>query len=252
MNDNATPSNNRTKPPSVARAAAVTASCGKPLVNPYKKPTPFVGGAQRARLQAQKRSKKGTRILRPHEREQLQQQQQDFVFPRKVNVFERFFGALLRSSAIDVWQSQASIIAATVLWETQCRRVGLTTLTQPLQASYDRPETHFSLRAALVLEEARNALAQPLCQLWKTTQTRKSSNGIMVTVHYHEPAQFHTKITFRKQLPFTKEELFHIRPGSVFECQPVRMRDQSVSSCVYYLLYTHVLLFSVTLATLSL
>jgi hypothetical protein len=207
--------------PVVAVSVSATASSTATSVvkNPYKKK--YVGGAEKARLDARKKQKsKGTKILRPEEKERLDSQ----VLPRKMNPFDRFFAALLRSSPQEFLEAQTVDSKAEALWEVICKRVNLTAPKSPIPAYVGDAQLHFNLRAALVLEEARNAISHPLAQNWKQ---RKIPSGTMtLTAHYLEQQQGqssnlgHAKIIFCKQQPFTKDELFNIRPGTVFECLP--------------------------------
>jgi hypothetical protein len=209
-------------------AISPKAAAAVPVVvqNPYKKKT-SLSGAEKARLlEARKKKSKsrGTSIMRPDEKDRLDSQ----VLPKKMNPFDRFFAALLRSSPQEFLEAQTVDSKADALWEVICKRVGLEALTAPIPAYVPDAQRHFDLRAALVLEEARHAISQPLAQKWKQ---RKDPAGTMtLTAHYHEQQQYqsqsqssslgHAKIVFHKQHPFTKDELFNIRPGTVFECLP--------------------------------
>jgi hypothetical protein len=157
--------------------------------------------------------------MRPNEKDRLDSQ----VLPKKMNPFDRFFAALLRSSPQEFLEAQTMDSKADALWVVICKRVGLTALQAPIPAYVPDAQLHFDLRAALVLEEARHAISQPLAQKWKQ---RKDPSGTMtLTAHYYEQQSQssnlgHAKIVFCKHLPFTKDELFNIRPGTVFECLP--------------------------------
>jgi hypothetical protein len=106
--------------------------------------------------------------------------------------------------------------------------VSLEALKAPIPAYVPDAQQHFDMRAALVLEEARHAISQPLAQKWKQRNGKDPSGTMTLTAHYYEQVQSqsqasnfrHAKIVFCKQLPFTKDELFNIRPGTIFECLP--------------------------------
>jgi len=210
------------------------------IINPYssqkkkKQPssfavsttTTFVGGAALARAKAKKK-KKGNRILRPGESLQdnssSSSQKSKDVLPSRMNTLERFFAALLRSPASDFCASSSSASAA--LWSTICERVGLDVPTAPIQAVYDCQRTHFDVRAALVLEEARHAIADALKsqQQQQQNQSRNRNNGnttMYLTAHLSEPsnAHGHVRITFSSQRNYTRDELYNIRPGAVVQC----------------------------------
>jgi hypothetical protein len=189
--------------------------------------------------------------MRPNEKERLDSQ----VLPKKMNPFDRFFAALLRSSPQEFLEAHTIDSKADALWAVICQRVGLTALTAPIPAYVPDAQQHFDLRAALVLEEARHAISQPLAQKWKQQQQQRTGGknnqdpnpviGTMtLTAHYREQGQSqyqqqsqssnlgHAKIVFCKQhSPFTKDELFNIRPGTVFECLPVD-GQQSIQNVV--------------------
>jgi hypothetical protein len=213
-----------------AGSASVAASAASASVvhNPYKKK--FVGGAEKARLDAQKKNR-GTKIMRPEEKERLDSE----VLPKKMFPFERFFASLLRSSPQEFLEADTVEQKSEALWGVICNRVNLKTLKAPIPACVQDPQVHFDLRAALVLEEARNAISQPLASKWKH---RKVPSGTMtLTAHYHEEKSNansnlgHAKIVFVKQLPFTKDELFNIRPGGIFECLP-RDKQRSIQNVI--------------------
>jgi hypothetical protein len=160
--------------------------------------------------------------MRPNEKERLDSQ----VLPKKMNPFDRFFAALLRSSPQEFLEAQTVDVKADALWAVICKRVGLEALTAPIPAYIADAQLHFDLRAALVLEEARHAISQPLAQKWKQRNGKDPSGTMTLTAHYSEQVQSqssnlgHAKIVFCKLHPFTKDELFNIRPGTVFECLP--------------------------------
>ena len=235
-------------------------------INTTRKQQPlFIGGAQLARLQAQKQknnkrtnnnnnnkknTNRGTMIPRPGDAQRLETE----VLPKNMNPMERFFAALLRSSASDfvVATSSAAVapslassssslsFASSGVWETACHRVGLTVPTQPVQSTYENVDRHFEVRAALVLEEARHAIASGLQRLLTTTSTNRNRNNwsmgtssrkqMILRAHYIEmiPSSKHSKISFIKEkndgvaaaAAFTKDQLYDIRPGTVFACLP--------------------------------
>lgn len=209
-------------PPSTASSHTSSRST---IVNPYaavaqrQAANKFIGGAERARLEARKK-KKPTRILRPGE----EQKQSDSVLSKKINILERFFAALLRSSAADFLKASEGSADAAQLWTKICHRVSLDVPTQAIQAVYEDAATHFEVRAALVLEEARHAISQSLQAAWR--QRRQSP--MFLTAHLTEKsnAHGHVKITFSSRNNFTIQELHHIRPGAIFQC--ISRDEQSI------------------------
>eukprot|EP00977_Amphora_coffeiformis_P004642 scaffold1000_cov166-Amphora_coffeaeformis.AAC.32 len=151
----------------------------------------------------------------------MERQRLDELLPLRMNPMERFCAALLRSPAAEYVAAENSKSAQSLaLWNTICGRVGLTPPEIPLVPCFDQAEPHFSLRAALVLEEARHALAQPLASKWKKGSRGSNTPNMVLTAHYMETNQSngHTKVVFRKDAPFSREELFHLRSGTVLEC----------------------------------
>jgi hypothetical protein len=141
----------------------------------------------------------------------------------------QFFGALLLSSASDFVEAAASETRSKTLWETICKRVGLTALESHVEPSYDCVEAHFNARAVLVLEEARAGISAALAERWaeKTTYPELALDvGDMtagLTVSLEVTVNRSTKLgwTFQKKDPstnFREEELQLLRSGVVFEC----------------------------------
>ena len=234
------------------------------MFNPYlssaakrKSTTSFVGGAEMARRNARKKARSSTRIVSPMERERLNE-----VLTSNMNPMERFGAALLRTSPLDLVASEGGGGGApnsnskgtgthhkeqAEIWAQICQRVELQASipSQALPPHYDvsHAKLHFAVRAALVLEEARTAIAQPLAGRWGgssggsgnangNSKYRNGNSDMILTAHYFEKnnSTGHVRVTFRRcshgnpngnnSSFFTKDELFHIRPGSVFHCLP--------------------------------
>lgn len=199
----------------------------KKVVNPYIRKKPFVGGAQAARQAARKKARTPVRIMTPAERQRLEE-----VLPINMNPMERFSAALLRSSPEEFLQSEKDGSKALALWKKICHRLHLPVPEAPLLPCYDRDsQQHFSLRAALVMEEARCVIAQSLAA--KYDKGSKGGVSMVLTAQYLETnySSGHTKIVFRKDAPFTREELFHLRSGTVLECQ-VRDGPRTIQSVI--------------------
>lgn len=201
--------------PLLLPAATSSGGSSSAIVNPYTKKKPnraaFIGGAEAARQKARK--KPPTRIVCPGE----EQAKNSELLSTKLNTFERFFAALFRSPAPDFFRAADSSAEAARLWSAQCRRVGLAVPTQAVRATYDTASAHFDVRAALVLEEARNSVSQALQAVW-----RRRQQPMYLTAHLAEKnnAQGHVKITFASQHNFSVSELYNIRPGAIFQCLP--------------------------------
>ena len=215
-----------------------------PIPIPMKQ-KPFTGGAAMARQKAIKK-KTGKRIFRPGETAAsvLEQEQQakakskDFL-PLKMNSLERFFACLLRSRASDFVMTLSSTakdktedVASLQLWHTLCHRVGLIPPTERLRAVYDNHQTHFQARAALVLEEARHAIASSLRQFFvqRNKNNHKNKMHMLLTVSQLESANSygHVKITLQnQQRSYTSKELYDLRPGGILA---IRTNDNSNSN----------------------
>jgi len=203
---------NDTSPDSVASVQAQTPtsltpsllsqpSQPSPIVNPYKKTMKRPLNPYNKSNASKKR--KGKPIKRPGDAERANDAE---LLPTNMNPMERFFGALLRSSPADFAQSTLNSGEARKLWEAICRRVGLSVPTTKLPLTYTSLPEYQRPRAALVLEEARHALA--------TAPKRK---GFLVQIHTVEPAgNLHYRLACKGLTKFSSDQLKELRPGSVF------------------------------------
>jgi hypothetical protein len=211
-----TAGNSSSHQPSVANSTGTptskNATAASSIINPYKRDSTkkFIGGAEQARRAA----RKPTRIQVP------QDEQKGQVLPLAMNPFDRFFSAILRCSPQELLET--TVGAQNCTWETICNRVGLQVPTAPVQSCYTDPALHFAVRAALVLEEARNSLHTELLNSWQRKNGFSNNKKIInVRAHYIEiMPNGHAKISFFKSQTYIKEELYDIRPGQVYLCQP--------------------------------
>lgn len=142
------------------------------------------------------------------------------------------------------------------VWTSICKRAGLedSIPTKPIQSCCNSVSTkslqhHFDSRACLVLENARAILSQALEKKWKKynnprgSSSRNNNNNNMrtnvipgtittLTAQYCE--QQHSilgstmvKIIFHKKTPLSYQELYNLRPGSVYE---IIARDKTLKS----------------------
>jgi hypothetical protein len=243
-------------------ATAATATAAAPR-------KPFVGGAEAARQRARKKARTppvGNKIVTPLEQQRLQE-----MLPPKMNTMERFAASLLRSSPADFVAAAAESdndAKSDALWRTICRRVGIAPSNIPTRGTaghvpilprYEKSSTHFEVRAALVLEEARHAISQPLAALWRSSNNNHNSNGggkgggargsqngssssssMILTAFYSEKSNSngHARVFFKKDRPFTRDELYNIRPGAVFQCQPRDERSRSIHNVVLGMIFS--------------
>ena len=217
--------------------------------NPYHSGSKNKNGSTKKRTLVSmqgSRKRATTRILTPSERAWMQE-----CLPLQMNSFDRFFAALLRSPITEYTSNSTANTNA--VWKTVCRRVGLESACQHLLAAtnsttasnqqstnkaiikgiqpiYEDAQLHFDVRAALVLEEARHAIAQGLEQCHRRggntysslSNNHRQSTTLLVTAKHVEKSKAtgHTRVTFWKTTNFNKDELFHVRPGTVFGCVP--------------------------------
>jgi hypothetical protein len=179
-----------------------------------------------------------SRILNPEERRMLLE-----PLSPTMPVFDRFFCALLRSTPAEYRSTFASDGKASDLWRTICQRVSVPVPNEPLPSRYpvDKGDVdgggaganlHFDHRAALVLEEARQAIAQglvcPQGASGRGVGGAKSSSAVssmVLPVHNVETTNTMgtLKLTFVKRSEkFKPDELSLLRPGNVVE---LRSRD---------------------------
>jgi len=180
------------------------------------------------------KKKKARRILRPDEKQKSKE-----TIPVSIPVFERFYASLLRSEANDYLGNSKE------LWRTICNRLALSLPTSPLPPSYRSQKDHFSNRAALVVEEARQALTDSVRSLKEDLKiqgneaSRKkrhvadfqprhvrirdknySSSSIELSITGVEHKQSgHSILTFSKYPSIlSKDEILNLRQGTVVSC----------------------------------
>lgn len=178
------------------------------------------------RLGIRSKKKKARRILRPDEKQKSKES-----IPVSLTTFERFYAGLLRSEAGDYLGESRG------LWKTICSRLALPAPIGPLPPSYSNKQDHFSNRAALVVEEARQALADNIRLLEEDLKSygnesnfhykqrrhsikRHSFSSMEASITRVEHKESgHSILTFsKKSVPFTKDEVHNLRLGTVFSC----------------------------------
>lgn len=191
------------------------------MVNPYtqKKPASFVGGAEQARLKARKRQ--GKKIAVP------KQANASEVVNRHMNAFDRFFTIMFKTSAAEYLKAATKDSVAQEIWEACCRRAGVPICNNPIASVYSTASEHFSARASLVLEEARNAVSAGMGSSWS-----RRKQPLYLTCLVQEKSRYGgIKASFKKNVKFEKEELFNIRPGAVIQC--IIRDDQPIVNNAY-------------------
>jgi hypothetical protein len=176
--------------------------------------------------------------------------QEEQVIPEHVNSFEKFFAVLLRSSVNDYMEATKSEKHSEELWRRLCRRASLLVPTERIHPKCESVKTHFYVRAALVLEEAREAMSRGVSRNWRQRETaalqlalrdtQQPSVLVTLNVKVQESLRRDHGITFLKLKNephdngqpryFTDEEKQHLMPGQVMECSLVG--GQNVLGCV--------------------
>jgi hypothetical protein len=196
-------------------------SSGVVRVNPYARQKKRDGDSEGSSSNSAKRSKPkaaaASRIFTPEERMMMQE-----PLAQSMPVFDRFFCALLRSGPAEYRASLHNEGRAHDLWRTVCQRVSVSAPAEPIVAKYAKEQAglHFSHRAALVLEEARQAIAQGLVSPPSSGQGgRAAATSMVLSIHNVETTNTMgtSRVTFTKRSKFTPEELSMIRPGNVVE-----------------------------------
>ena len=168
----------------------------------------FIGGAAVARKKATIR-RVATPILNPMQRQRAAEYSSQ-VLSIKMNPMERFFAALFRSIPQQFTDSHRNPAARAALLQQITHRVGLQPPTQ--QVTHFHYKAHTAALASLVIEEARHAVAEALCQT-------KRPPSISVRLSSTRGLTPHDVLFFRKATDFTLQQLHDIRPGTVFSIQ---------------------------------
>mmetsp|Transcript_475 Transcript_475/g.1221 ORF Transcript_475/g.1221 Transcript_475/m.1221 type:complete len:1117 (+) Transcript_475:151-3501(+) len=182
------------------------------------------------------KKKKARRILRPDEKQKSKE-----TIPVGLPPFQRFYTALLRSEANEFLGQSKDV------WKIVCDRLALPTVSSPLSPSYRNMKDHFSSRAALVIEEARQSLTDSIRLVKNDIENNRkrgsnkhgsnnamprhfydrppnrnqyfSSMDMSITRVEHKGNSGHSILTFAKTSGrFTKDELFSLRHGTIFVC----------------------------------
>jgi hypothetical protein len=198
-----------------------TTAFDRVIINPYaiKK----VSSQQKQQQKQQQRSFHSS-SLQLHQHSTVYSEN-EFIPLLTKHYLERFFCCMLRTSVEDYLDNTRSA----ALWTTLCRRVGLVVPTKlepsvvtrkkentdptNINADPTKNNNYFESRAALILEEARAQLSQALLGLTHRTAACISP----ISCHKVQPTTLSLQLEFVHGRPFTKEQLFHLRPGTVFQ-----------------------------------
>ena len=193
----------------------------------------FIGGAERARRNAQKRQRTNGGVgFGPNQKRTYVPNSDGRCnrtvarIPKSAKPSERFFASLFRSTVDEFKRSDDSDASRTKLMSNICGRAGLPMPAKIQAASIDA--NHFySTRAALVMEEARFVIADALRKhrgpgdAHGRRHPGPSSLSLrLVSVEEKEKLGGCTVMTFEKRVPgatFEPKELYDMRPGCCFE-----------------------------------
>lgn len=114
--------------------------------------------------------------------------QKDQAIPIHTDSFERFFAIMLRSSVQDYVQAARCNDKSLDLWRVLCRRANLEVPRERIRPRYESTQAtqHFDIRAALVLEESREALSRGLAGI----QTKRDSLARALTSQHGVKQEF--------------------------------------------------------------
>jgi hypothetical protein len=192
----------------------------------------FIGGAERARREEQKKRSRPVKSLssngkgkgkgngKGNGKKQKHTSHVHGRLPKSLSPNERFCASLLTSSVEELRGSNATSQQRDALMQQVCGRVGVA-LPQALPSNYSCAREYYDLRTALVLEEARFTLSETLGR-------RKHKTSIPVTLASvderkktgHCVLQFgkHYGDRYKNLSPaFTPQELYYMRPGNCFQ-----------------------------------
>jgi hypothetical protein len=188
----------------------------------------FIGGAERARRDSRKRLNERGQNNNNHinnnakKRNKKKQKKGScglLALPKSINPTERFFGSLFMSCVSEIAQSNESDVRKVM--SDACARVGLP-LPEPLPSSYRDAHQFYSMRASLVLEEARCILSNALS---KNNRRKPPTDSIRVHLESTEERKKtgNLVLTFEKSDAsgsFSLKELYNMRPGGCFLIVP--------------------------------
>jgi len=176
----------------------------------------FIGGAERARRNAQKRLRNGGNVS-PYKRSERFGHHYETVtkISKKMRPFDRFFKSLLMSRPIDFERSNGSESARRKLMQEICGRADLP-LPSRLQASCKDAREFYSTRCALVMEESRFILADAIDH---------HHNGFdqfsmkLILKDFNDKIGAHVLLfeNIGRERLFTPQQMQDLRPGCVLE-----------------------------------
>jgi hypothetical protein len=162
----------------------------------------------------------------------------------RMNPLQRFFMSLLLCFPPEYVSAQSSTDVAKRQWKSICERLGLVMPESAVNPRSYNTYYFFAVRASLVMEEARTIIAQSLNRFWGGRGKREpfSTNSILMKADiiedqgpdfvFKHSLKNHSTITFTKASCFTRDELFHIRPGAIFQCVPSSYKNPTCSDII--------------------
>ena len=103
------------------------------------------------------------------------------------------------------------------LWETICKRLGTTALKAPIQSTYEDRDCHFDVRASLVLEESRQAIADGL-EDWINNPSKVPSLQIEIVESKRFPSYAERSLLKHKKMEINRRNEPKLRPSTILAC----------------------------------
>ncbi|CAB9527053.1 Regulator of nonsense transcripts 1 [Seminavis robusta] len=215
--------------------------------------------ASAAAANKKKIKKRGNPILTPAMMEVAKQQeaketqldlQQSNENGRFRSPSEAFYvGAILSVSPRDYVESWSNHTTRRTVWKATASVLKLTPPVHSLAGQSLTRRQHCNDRAALVLEESIHVLSEAMAKRWSNRnnhrhgQSNKRSNSNTTMTLELSERTFNSRsqvVFFEFSLPdmappFTKEQQFHLRTGTIVECVPANCQhqvDQVLLACI--------------------
>jgi hypothetical protein len=182
-------------------------------------------------------------LQRQKEQREEQEDEQNGRFRSPPEGF--YVGAMLNATPMEYVKACHDFTARQALWKETCERMSLTPPTHSLAGQSFTRKQHFNDLAALVLEESIHTLSEAINTRWSdenrhVNRHSNSSAGRNQRTAKKDPSTMFMNLserTFNSQshvvffeytlpdqgAPFSREQLFHLRTGTMVECVPASL-----------------------------
>jgi hypothetical protein len=181
-------------------------------------------------------------LQRQKEQREEQEDEQNGRFRSPPEGF--YVGGMLNATPMQYLKACHDFTLRQALWKETCERMRLTPPTHSLAGQSCSRKQHFNDRAALVLEESIHVLSEAIATRWsgenRHVNSHSNSNSSAFRLQRKakkDPCTMFLDLserTFNSQshvvffeftlpdhgAPFSKEQLFHLRTGTMVECVP--------------------------------